>query len=68
MPTPIKVNDSTKRMLEKVKTLENRATFDAVITELAEERLAVPKSFFGKGKGRITKFKRSDRLKTHFED
>ena len=65
MVTTIQVKESTKQMLDKLKELDNKPTFDSVITGLAEERLSVPKSFFGKGKGRVSKFKRSDRLKSH---
>ena len=63
MATTIQINESTKQMLERIKILENRSSFDEVVTELAEKKLSIPKSFFGKGK--ISKFKRQDRLKFH---
>ena len=65
MATTIQVQESTKQMLERIKKMEDMQTFDSVITSLAEERLSIPKSFFGKGKGNISKFKREDRIKLH---
>jgi len=65
MATTIQVRESTKQMLERIKELDNISTFDDVITNLAEEKLSIPKSFFGKGKGKISRFKREDRLKLH---
>ncbi|HLC95890.1 MAG TPA: hypothetical protein VJH97_01030 [Candidatus Nanoarchaeia archaeon] len=65
MVTTIQIRDSTKQILERIKELENRPTFDSVVTSLAEERLAIPHSFYGKGKGKITKFTREDRLRLH---
>jgi len=65
MATTIQVRESTKQMLEQIKELENISTFDDVITKLAEEKLSIPKSLFGKGKGKISKFKREDRLELH---
>jgi len=63
MVTTIQINDSTKQMLERIKEIENKPTFDDVITELAKDKLEVPASLFGKGK--ISKFKKEDRLKLH---
>ena len=60
MATTIQVRESTKQMLEQIKELENISTFDDVI-----KKLSIPKSLFGKGKGKISKFKREDRLELH---
>jgi len=65
MVTTIQVRESTKQMLERIKELDNRPTFNDVVTMLAEERLSVPKSLYGKGKGKISKFKRTDRFEFH---
>lgn len=65
MATTIQIQDSTKQMLEKIKELENKPSYDEVITGLVKEKLSIPKSFFGKGKGKISSFKREDRLKLH---
>jgi len=65
MATTVQISESTKQMLEKIKQTENLFTFDDVITELAKDKLNVPKSIFGKGKGKISKFKKEDRLKLH---
>ena len=42
MVTTIQINDSTKQMLERIKEIENKPTFDDVITELAKDKLEVP--------------------------
>lgn len=65
MATTVQIDESTKQMLEKIKEMENRPTFDDVITELVKDRLKVPSSLFGKGKGKISRFKKEDRLKFH---
>ncbi len=65
MATTIQVSESTRQMLEKIKEIENRFTFDDVIAELVRDKLKVPKSLFGKGKGKISQFKKEDRLKLH---
>ena len=65
MATTIQIRESTKQMLVRVKELEAKPTFDDVITGLVKERLSIPRSFFGKGKGRIPRFKGRDRLKLH---
>lgn len=65
MATTIQIRESTKQMLVRIKELEARPTFDDVITGLVKEKLSIPKSFFGKGKGKISGFKRGDRLKLH---
>jgi len=65
MATTIQIQDSTKQMLEKIKELENRPSYDEVIAELVKEKLSIPNSFFGKGKGKISAFKHEDRLKLH---
>ena len=65
MATTIQVRESTKQMLLRIKELEARPTFDDVITGLVKEKLSIPKSFFGKGKGKISAFNRKDRLQLH---
>lgn len=65
MATTIQVSESTKQMLEKIKEMENRFTYEDVIAGLVRDKLKVPKSLFGKGKGKISKFKREDRLRLH---
>ena len=65
MATTIQVSESTRQMLEKIKEIENRFTFDDVIAELVRDKLKVPTSLFGKGKGKISKFKKEDRLRFH---
>lgn len=65
MATTIQIKESTKQMLVRIKELDARTTFDDVITGLVKERLDIPKSFFGKGKGKISRFKGEDRLKLH---
>lgn len=63
MTITIRISESTKQMLEKVKSTEHLDTYDAVITELVKDRLKVPDSMFGRGKGGISGFKREDRLR-----
>ncbi len=63
MATTVQINESTRQMLERIKDMDNIPTFDQVISELAKERIKVPKSLFGKGK--ITRFKKEDKLKFH---
>ena len=42
-----------------------RGYFLMGLSELAKEKLNVPSSLFGKGKGKISEFKTEDRLKLH---
>ena len=65
MATTIQIRESTKQMLEQLKEAENKPTFDDVIVELAKNKLNVPTSLFGKGKGKISSFKREDRMVLH---
>ncbi|MFH1316296.1 MAG: hypothetical protein ABII01_02155 [Candidatus Woesearchaeota archaeon] len=65
MTTTIQINEETKQMLMKIKEIENMETYNDVIVGLAKERLKVPNSLFGKGKGEITRFKKEDRLRLH---
>ena len=65
MATTIQIKESTKQMLERIKKIEDITTYDDVITELAKDKLAIPSSIFGKGKGIISKFKKEDKLKLH---
>ena len=63
MATTIQVQESTRQMLDKIKQRGSWNSFDDVIVDLAREKLKVPKSLFGKGKGKVSSFKREDRLK-----
>jgi len=63
MATTIQISESTKQMLEKIKEIEHKPTFDDIIVELAKNKLDIPSSLFGKGK--ISKFKREDRMTLH---
>ena len=63
MATTIQIRESTKQMLDRIKETEHVQTFDDVIVELAKNKLKVPKSLFGKGK--ISKFKKEDRMSFH---
>ncbi len=65
MATTVQISESTRQMLEKIKQEGGLVTFDNVIAELAKEKLDVPRSLFGIGKGKISEFKKEDRLKFH---
>ena len=65
MVTTVQISESTKQMLERIKVTEDLPTYDDVIADLAKERINVPDSMFGKGKGKISRFKKEDKLKFH---
>lgn len=60
MATTIQISNTTKQVLEKLKTEEKVESYDQVIQTLVKMHTRVPKSMFGSFKG--LKWKKSDRL------
>ncbi len=65
MTPTILIKEPTKQMLEKIKEIENKVTFDDAIIGLSKNKLNVPNSLFGKGKGKISTFKKEDKMVLH---
>ncbi|HIH42721.1 TPA: hypothetical protein HA246_03685 [Candidatus Woesearchaeota archaeon] len=65
MTTTIQLEESTLQILKHVKEELHADSYNIVIAKLLEEKLATPKSMFGKFKN--LKFARNDRLKFHGE-
>lgn len=64
MATTIQISDTTKQMLEKLKSNEQMETYDKVIQHLVKKHTHVSKSMFGSNK-KLTWRKEEDRMKFH---
>ena len=64
MATTVQISDSTKQMLDWIKTEEKAATYDEVIQHVIQIHTNVAKSMFGAAK--VSSWnKKKDRLKLH---
>lgn len=55
MATTVQIQDSTKQLLMVIKEKKEMPTYDAVIRELIEEKISIPKSLLGYTKGKLKK-------------
>ncbi len=62
MNTTIQIKQSTLEKLKKLKGLKKLPSYDELINNLIEEATNLPKSMFGKDKGKLKKFNKDDRL------
>lgn len=61
MSTTVQISDMTRQKLEMLKQEEGLRTLDEVISSMADERLKMPKTMFGKSK--VSPWKKSDRMR-----
>ena len=62
MATTIMVSETTKQMLDAVKEEEHMESFDALIRNILQSREPVPRSMFGKGRGKGLQWKKEYRM------
>jgi len=64
MATTITVRETTRKMLERLKTERRAKSFDDLLAGIARKELEIPDSLFGEVKGLSKNFKREheDRL------
>jgi len=61
-PKTVQVGESTYRLLKRLKRKMGARSFGEVIEKLALKELGIDDSMFGVDKGRLTPFKKEDRM------
>jgi len=61
-PKTVQVRESTYRLLKRLKRKMGARSFGELIEKLALKELGIDDSMFGVDKGRLTPFKKEDRM------
>ena len=62
MATTIQVSKKTRQMIEMAKKQIGAKSIDEALEKVLEEQLNIPKSMFGKFRGKMKSFTRKERL------
>ena len=62
MVTTIQVKKRNLKLLEELKRETGARSYDEILGRLLEEKLKVPRSMYGKARGKLTPFTEGDRL------
>ena len=62
MSTTIQVSDKTRQMIEIAKRQTGAKSIDEALEKVLGEQLHIPKSMFGKFRGKMKSFTRKERL------
>ncbi|HIE44509.1 MAG TPA: hypothetical protein EYP78_06935 [Candidatus Omnitrophica bacterium] len=61
-PKTVQIRESTYRLLERLKKRMGAKSFGQVIEKLALKELGIDDSMFGVDRGKLTPFKKEDRM------
>jgi len=61
-PKTVQIKESTYRLLDRLKRKMGAKSFGEVIEKIALKELGIDNSMFGVDKGRLTPFKKEDRM------